>query len=480
MKLNLGSPTAVSRRDFMKAAGAAAIVPRAAWAGAARPAASNRITMGVVGWGMMGPSNTKNLLAEADCQIVAACDLHKVHLQTAVDTINTHYGNQDCKAYRDFREMIARDDIDAVMIAVPDQWHALLATAAANRKKDIYGEKPLARTIREQQAIVKAVQQNNLIWQTGSWQRSLPMFRHACEIVRNDLIGNVQRVEVGLPGGHHDFPGTVLALMKKLAALPDKITSPAQIVPGTPAWDLAVSAPPEEFDFDRWLGPSKEEPYIEQRVYQNWRWNYNTGGGQLLDWIGHHGDIAHWGLDFDRTGPSEIEAFGEFPPANAVWNTATTYRIDCKYRKEVTHYPNDVDMLIAGGHPAIAMGAKWIGTNGWVWVDRAGIDASNPAWIKGWVAGPSKGDNLPDDLRKVALYESPGHQRNFLDCVKSRKPTIAPVETAHHSTTPGHLGLISMLAGRKLQWDVAGENIVNDSAASEMLTRPYRTPWKLA
>jgi predicted dehydrogenase len=412
--------------------------------------------------------------------VVAACDLHKDHLQTAVNTVNTHYGNQDCKAYRDFREMIARDDIDAVMIAVPDQWHALLATAAANRKKDIYGEKPLARTIREQQAIVKAVQQNNLIWQTGSWQRSLPMFRHACEIVRNGLIGNVQRVEVGLPGGHHDFPGTVPALMKKLAALPDKITSPAQIVPGTAAWDLAVSAPPEELDFDRWLGPSKEEPYIEQRVYQNWRWNYNTGGGQLLDWIGHHGDIAHWGLDFERTGPSEVEAFGEFPPANAVWNTATTYRIDCKYRKEVTHYPNDVDMLIAGGHPAIAMGAKWIGTNGWVWVDRSGIDASNPAWIKGWVAGPSKGDNLPDNLRKVALYESPGHQRNFLDCVKSRKPTIAPVETAHHSTTPGHLGLISMLVGRKLRWDVASENIVNDSAASEMLSRPYRTPWKLA
>jgi predicted dehydrogenase len=472
MKLNSGSPSAVSRRDFLKVAGAAAIIPRHAWAATGRPAASNRITMGVVGWGMMGPSNTKNFLAESDCQVVAACDLHKDHLQTAVGTINTHYGNQDCKAYRDFREMIARDDIDAVMIAVPDQWHALLATAAANRKKDIYGEKPLARTVREQQAIVKAVQNNNIMWQTGSWQRSLPMFRHAAEIVRNGLIGNVHRVEVGLPGGHHDFPGTVPALMKKLASLPSKIESPADIVPGTPAWDLAVSAPPEELDYDLWLGPSKQEPYIEARVYQNWRWNYNTGGGQLLDWIGHHGDIAHWGLDFDRTGPSEIEAVGEFPAANAVWNTATTYRIDCKYHKKVTHYANDVEMLIAGNHPAIAMGTKWIGTKGWVWVDRAGIDASNPAWIKG--------DKLPDEFRKVSLYESPGHQRNFLDSVKSRKPTITPVETAHHSTLPGHLGLISMLVGRKLQWDVANENILNDSAASEMLSRPYRAPWQLA
>jgi predicted dehydrogenase len=147
----------------MKVAGAAAILPGSAW-GKGRPSASNRITMGVIGWGMMGPSNTKNLLAEADCQIVAACDLHKGHLQMAVDTVNKHYGNADCKAYHDYRELMARDDIDAVMIAVPDQWHALLATEAANRKKDIYGEKPLARTIAEQQAIVRAVQKNNIIW----------------------------------------------------------------------------------------------------------------------------------------------------------------------------------------------------------------------------------------------------------------------------------------------------------------------------
>ena len=159
--------------------------------------------------------------------------------------------------------------------------------------------------------------------------------------------------------------------MRKLAALPEKIESPAQIVPGTAAWDLAVSEPPSDFDYDRWIGPSKMEPYIAVRVYQNWRWNYNTGGGQLLDWIGHHGDIAHWGLGFDTCGPSEIEGHGEFPPANAVWNTATKYHIECKYRKEVTGYPVDVAMTISGGSGAIGMGTKWIGTDGWVWVDRA-------------------------------------------------------------------------------------------------------------
>jgi predicted dehydrogenase len=318
------------------------------------------------------------------------------------------------------------------------------------------------------------VQQNNVIWQTGSWQRSLPTFHKAAEIVRNGLIGNVTRVEVGLPGGHHDFPGTVPALMKKLAASADKaasqIKSPAEIVPGTAAWDIAVSAPPPELDFDRWLGPSRAEPYIETRVYQNWRWNYNTGGGQLLDWIGHHGDIAHWGLGFDLTGPSEVEGHGEFPPANAVWNTATSYRIECTYRKEVTHYANDVALTIAGGDAQIKMGAKWIGTDGWVWVDRDGFDASNAEWLK---PGP-----LAEESRKIKLYESTEHRRNFLDSVKSRKPAIAPVETAHHSAIPGHLGLISMLVGRKLQWDVAQEKILNDPGASELLTRPYRAPWR--
>ena len=466
------SPMNISRRQFFQSAAATAAIIASPLARASRMPASNRITIGVIGWGMMGPANTKSFLSFDDCQVVAACDIHTGHLQAAVDTVNSHYGNKDCRAFHDYRELIARDDIDAVMIAIPDHWHAIVATEAAARKKDIYGEKPLARTIAEQQAIVRAVQQNNIIWQTGSWQRSLPQFHKAAEIVRNGLIGNVSHVEVGLPGGHHDFPGTVPSLLKRLAALPDKITSPAQIVPGTPAWNLAVTEPPPELDYNTWIGPSKMEPYIEQRVYQNWRWNYNTGGGQLLDWIGHHGDIAHWGLGFDSTGPSEVEGFGEFPPAHAVWNTATKYTVECLYRKEVTGYANDVHITIAGGSPAIAMGTKWIGPDGWVWVDRSGFDASNPDWVNE--------ESLPESQRKVKLYESSEHRRNFLDCVKSRKPTIAPVETAHHSIIPGHLGLISMLTGRKLQWDVANETILNDPVASALLTRPYRTPYKLA
>jgi predicted dehydrogenase len=475
----------LDRRHFLKTAGAAAILssvlPGCAWQTTRRTPPSGRITMGVIGWGMQGPGNTKNFLYQDDCQVVAACDLDQDHLRDAVGTINDHYQNKDCKAYSDYRELLAREDIDAVMIAIPDHWHALVATEAARRGKDIYGEKPLAKTVKEQQAIVKAVEKHGVIWQTGSWQRSVANFRKGAEIVRSGLIGTVTRVEVGLPSGHNDFAGTEPALLKKLASLPGKITSPAEVVPGTPAWDLAVTPPPAALDYERWIGPSQMEPYIEARVHRDWRWNYNTGGGQLMDWIGHHCDIAHWGLGFDHTGPSEVEGQGDFPAANAIWNTSTKYRVEAKYDRRVTGYPADVTMIIAGGHSDIASGTKWIGTDGWVWVDRAddnkkvnpsGFDASNSEW--------KHYKNLPDELAKVKLYVSNNHQRNFLDCVKSRQPTITPVQTGHHSTIPGHLGLISMLVGRKLRWDVEREKIVDDPAATELLSRPYRKPWHLA
>jgi len=432
----------MNRRRFLSAAGvvlaAPAIIPADAIGAEGRPAPSGRITMGVLGWGMMGPGNTQAFLAQKDCQVVAACDLDQPRLEQAVNTINSHYGNKDCRAYHDYRELMARDDIDAVMLALPDHWHALTAVEAARCKKDIYGEKPLARTIAEQQAIVKAVHQHGRIWQTGSWQRSVENFHKACEIVRNGLIGKVKHVEVGLPSGHTDFAGTG----KK----------------------RDVTKPPPGLDYEFWIGPARMMPYIECRVHMNWRWNYNTGGGQLLDWIGHHCDIAHWGLDFDLAGPLEIEGQGEFPPEDAIWNTCTKYRITLQY-------PGEVAMIIAGGHSDIRSGTKWVGSDGWVWVDRGRFDCSNPDW-KDW-------SRLPEDLRKVKLTKSRNHHRNFLDSVRSRQPTITPAEVAHHSAIPGHLGLISMLVGRKLKWDAKNEVLLGDSAASKLLGRDYRAPWRL-
>ena len=462
-------PAGVSRRQFLATTGAAivlpAIVPSSVLGLGDKPAPSNRVTLGVVGWGMQGPGNTSSFLGLKDCQVVAACDLDKNHLAQAVGTINDHYKNQDCKAYHDYRELMARKDIDAVMLAVPDHWHALVATEALRNGKDVYGEKPLAKTIVEQQEIVKAVQKYKRIWQTGSWQRSVENFHKAAEIVRNGLIGKVTHVEVGLPSGHNDFAGTKSALLKKWAELPEKVNNPATVTPGTPAWNAAVSQPPAELDYEMWIGPSKMEPYIQARVHMDWRWNYNTGGGQLLDWIGHHCDIAHWGMDFDNSGPSEVEGHGDFPAADAIWNTCTKYRIELKY-------PNDITMTIAGGYPDIRSGTKWIGTDGWVWVDRGAFEGSKPEW--------SDYKSLPEELRKVKLYKSTNHQGNFIECVKSRQPTIAPVETAHHSAIPGHLGLISMITGRKLNWDVKHERILHDEAATKLLTRAYRPPWKQA
>ena len=431
----------ISRRRFLAATGVAlaapTLIPASALGRQGTTAPSERITVGVLGWGMQGPGNTGELLRINQCQVVAACDLDKNHLQSALDTVNNHYKNKDCKSYHDYRVLMARKDIDAVMLAVPDNWHALVATEAAKNKKDIYGEKPLARTIAEQQAIVQAVQENKRIWQTGSWQRSQAPFRKAAEIVRNGLIGKVTRVEVGLPAGHHDFAGT--------------------------GKFMTASDPPPELDYEFWIGPASMEPYIKGRVHMNWRWNYNIGGGQLLDWIGHHCDIAHWGLDCDQAGgPLEIEGVGEFPHKDAVWNTCTKYRITCKY-------PNDVTMIIAGGHGDIRGGAKWIGTDGWVWVDRGGFDASNVDWFR----------QIPADKYKVKLYKSDNHMRNFIESVKSRQPTITPVETAHHSALPGHLGLIAMLVGRKIKWDSTSEKIVGDSDATRLMSRGYRSPWKL-
>jgi predicted dehydrogenase len=435
--------TPLSRRRFLTLTGAAlalpTLIPASAIGRAGAPAPSSRITLGMVGCGNMGTGNTNAFLGLKECRVVAACDVDKTHLAVLVKKVNGRYADTGCKAYHDFRELMARSDIDAVMLAVPDHWHALVAVEAARQKKDIYGEKPLARTIAEQQAIVRAVQANKRIWQTGSWQRSVANFHKAAEIVRNGLIGTVKRVEVGLPGG--------------------------QTSRTLPAKDMLPSEPPAELDYETWIGPSRMTPYIRGQVHREWRWNYNTGGGHLLDWIGHHCDIAHWGCDFDNSGPLELEGKGEFPPVDAVWNTCTRYRIELKY-------PRDITMIIAGGHNDIRSGTKWIGSDGWVWVNRGAFEGSNEDW--------RDYRQLPEEMRKVKLPISADHHANFLASIKSRQPTITPVETAHHSAIPGHLGLISMFVGRKLKWDAQKEILLGDPEASKLLGRTYRAPWKLA
>jgi predicted dehydrogenase len=215
-----------------------------------------------------------------------------------------------------------------------------------------------------------------------------------------------------------------------------------------------------------WIGPAAMQDYIEARVHMNWRWDYNIGGGQLLDWIGHHCDIAHWGMDCDSSGPEEVKPIQvDFPEAKAMWTTATKYRAELKY-------PGDIKMTIAGGHGDIGGGTKWIGTDGWVHVDRGRFDSSNPEW--------KKFRRLPESERKVSLYHSTDHFKNFIDCVKSRQPTITPAETAHRSAIPGHLALIALKVNRTLKWDAKKEEIIGDADATKLMGREYRGPWKLA
>ena len=368
-------------------------------------------------------------MGQGDVEMVAVCDVDAGHLEAAKNGVNKHYGNESCAAYGDFRELFARQDIDAVMLAVPDHWHAVLAIAAAKAGKDIYGEKPFSHTLREGRAMITALERYGRVWQTGSWQRSDGRFRQACEVVRNGRIGKIVRLEVGLPGGPFENRPAVF------------------------------SDPPAGLDYNRWLGPARWSPYCALRLHGNWRHYLDYGGGHFMDWIGHHLDIGHWGLgDDDKIGPLTVEATGEFP-SEGVWNSPQRYYVRCEY-------PNDLEVILAGGHQEIRGGTKWIGTDGWVWVNRGAWEAE-PASLKDEPIGPNE----------THLFRSPGHWRNFVDCVKSRALTLTPAEVAHRSASPGHLAYVSMYTGRKIRWDAAKEDIVGDAEASRLLDYAHREPW---
>ncbi len=430
------------RREFLgklpaAVAGAAAFptIVRASTLGRGQSVApSDRIVMAGIGFGMQGPSNMKNFLGKDEVQWVAVCDLDAGHLAEAQATVNQRYGNNDCATYKDYRKLFARTDLDAVSIAVPDHWHAILSIEALRAGFDVYGEKPLTHSLREGRALCDAVKRYGRVWQTGSWQRSEDNFLRACELVRNGRIGKILRVEVGLPSGHFDFARTF--------------------------GQETIEPPPPGLDYETWIGPAPWSPYCTARVHMNWRWNMDYGGGQLRDWIGHHLDIAHWALGLEYTGPVEISGTGEFP-AKGIYNSATRYWVD-------TLYADGTPIVVAGGYPEIESGTKWIGEHGWVWVNRGGFEAE-PAHLVKEVIGPNE----------VRLYRSRDHFQNFLDCVRSRALTIAPVEVAHRSASVAHLGIVAIETGRKIKWDPATETLIGDPGAERLLSRAYRSPYQL-
>ncbi len=424
----------VSRRRFLgAAAGAVAfptIVPSSVF-GASAP--SGKITMGCIGVGSQGSGNMNGFLNKNDARVLAVCDVDKGHRDAAKKRVDDKYGNTDCATYHDFRELIARDDIDALSLALPDHWHAIPVIMAARAGKDMYGEKPLARTIHEGKMMVEAVHRYDRIWQTGSWQRSVEHFRRACELVINGRIGKVSTVEVGLPTG-----GST----------------------GNPP----VSPVPQGLDWDFWLGPAPWRPFMKyggRAPHWDWRWIMDYSGGQLTDWAGHHIDIAHWGLGLDRTGPVEVEGEGVYPE-DGIYDAPMQYKFVCKYA-------NGIVMTVANDRQVPkGMGTCWYGDKGWIHVNRGGLNASDPKILEEMIG--------PDEIQ---LYESRDHQQNFLDCVKTRQETITPIEIAYRSISVGHLGEIAMLLGRKVQWDPDRQVFVNDDAANRMMSRPTRSPWHL-
>ncbi len=435
----------IDRRNFLKKSVALSagtvilpqIIPSTALGMGHKLPPSDRIVVGAIGIGGMGGADINGFLNSKEAQVVAICDIDANFLANMKKKIDELYKDKGCRAYEDYRQFLAKEKLDAALIAIPDHWHALISIAVANKKIDIYGEKPLARTLHDSRAIVNAVKRNNIIWQTGSWQRSLEHFKRAAELVVNGRIGKVKYVEVGLPDGPMSIG-----------------TPPVQQVPKGLNWEM-------------WLGPAPKVPY-RGVAHGNWRWILDYSGGQLTDWAGHHIDIAHWGLGFDRTGPIEIEGKGWYP-TDGLYNVPVEYDFLCKYA-------NGVEMRVASNN-RVGSGATWFGEYGWIRVDRGFLLASDQ-----WILEEKIGDNeihLYEDIPCQTGEPWECHVGNFLKCIRSRKETITPAETAHRSISVGLLGEIAMTTGQKIKWDPEKEEIIGNEYASRLLYRPYREPWKL-
>jgi myo-inositol 2-dehydrogenase / D-chiro-inositol 1-dehydrogenase len=423
----------LSRRSFLRTAAASVSVggvtyflppfPKAR--GADTPPPSEQIRIASVGIANQGTGNTK-IHAK---NVVAVCDVDRRHLANAVKLVESASGKAPA-AEADYRKVLDRKDVDAVLITVPDHWHALMCVDACNAGKDVYCEKPLTLTIAEGRAIVNAARRNKRIVQTGSQQRSDDRFRRACEYVRSGRLGKIKEVRVGIPG-----PNWVQRAKKPV---PD-------------------SDPPAELDFDMWLGPAPKRAYNANRVHYLFRFFWDYSGGQVTNFGAHHLDITQWALGTDDSGPTEIEG-------TATYNKDHWFETPEKCTITYT-YPNGVKVICGNGEKG---GCTFVGEKGTIFVDRGKI-TSTPE------------DILKEELKDtdVKLYVSKNHHQNWLECIRSRKAPIAEAEIGHRSATVCHLGNIAVKVSRKITWDPVKEQIIGDKEAAAMVTKPYRAPWKL-
>ena len=422
----------VSRRGFVRGVTAAAAAPWFVSARALgdddRAAAGDRITIAAIGTGkMMYGSHLPHFLRMPGVQVVAVCDVDTTRRLAAKHRVDQAYGHDDCKSYGDYREILARDDIDAIVCATPDHWHAQIILDACRAGKDVYCEKPLTNTLAEAKVVMDAVQQSGVIFQTGSQQRASGNFRYACELVRNGRIGEVRRVEVAVGG-------------------PPKMC------------DLAGEPPEPGLDWDRWLGPAPERAYSSvlsprgmHDHFPAWRNYREYGGGGMTDWGAHHFDIAQWGLGMDESGPVEI-----VPPGDPREGRGVRFL-----------YANGSEVIHGG-----SFGVEFIGTEGSIRVNRGKLESTPERLIQ---------EPIGDD--EIHLYRAPsdghgGHRQDWVECMRSRTQPGCPIEVGARTVAVCHLGNIAYLhreelGGKPLRWDPQKWQFIDHDAANALRDYPY-------
>ncbi|MCY3022344.1 MAG: Gfo/Idh/MocA family oxidoreductase [Planctomycetota bacterium] len=430
-----------TRRDFLKAAGLAVaapyVIPSSALAGGAA-APSERIAIGLIGAGNINTNFHMNvLLGCADARIVGVADPFTDRRQRMRDTVNKRYGQQVCTDHADFREMLARPDVDAVCIGTPDHWHALHAVTAMKAGKDVYVEKPMTHTIAEGRILADTAAAYGRVLQVGIQQRSDGNFRFACELARNGRVGKLQVVKVGVVGINGDVQAGK--------------SFPTQPVPAG-------------FDYDMWQGPAAVRPYCPERVHRGdnscyWYYISDYTIGFLSGWGVHHVDIAQWGMGMDHTGPVEVHCTSATIPPDGLIDDVIYWTSECTYA-------NGLKMIFSSNNNPVPQGIRFEGDEGWVWVDRGRLDANPKSLLKS-VIGPSE----------IHLYESPEHHRNWLDCIRSRKPTAATAEIGHRATSTCNLVEVAARLGRTVKWDPAKERFIGDDQANRLLSKAMRAPW---
>ncbi len=449
--------TRYTRRQVLKLAAAAAAAGGALAAPAlVRPAAlglggavapSERITLGFIGIGRMGQGHLRCFLGYPEAQVVAACDVDRWRRENAKETVEKTYAEaqpdgkyKGCTAHNDLRELLARDDIDAVVVATGDRWHAQASVLAAKAGKDVYCEKPMTLAIREGRVMTDAVRRYGRVFQTGLQQRSTPEFHRACEMVRSGRIGKVKVVYVGFPGTCGDV-------------------------------NLPPEPVPESLDWDMWLGPVPWRPF-NNRFHQlgqprdvvPWHFCPDFGGGNLTSNAVHAFDVVQWGLGMDESGPVEVvpPETGEVPCLTYRYASGALLQVEWKLDRAKHFVPAGWDV----NTPIQNFGALYVGEEGWIHVGREGYLRSYPENIV------AQGQDGPEKGRPIL-----NHHQNWLECIRSRQRTACDVAVGHRSTTVSHLGSIAHWTGRALRWDPVKEEFLGDDEANRLRSRAYREPW---